>query len=553
MINRRKFIRTTSLVTAGSLVALSFDGHASSASLPEPGVTTWEGPGGDVLSSTDYLLTLKQGREHWKPFVYYSYNRSVDKVVDPEGRYLKHGFLNLHANQYIDPQLNKDTYAHSWAYFDFSGAPVEVTLKISKGVEGIDLPLKSCGIFPQHLGIKCRIIADDTIRFLMDKPAKIAIIPNHLQAVEKIIQSGQAGVHEGYRNPFFLFAREPETEIPDREALDTLVVKPGDQYGPQDFMKAKTIWFEPGVHDYSKYNSGDPDHYIDLITGQTLYLAGGSYVYGHVSSKIKIPVGNMPVMKGRGTMSGEKNAWSGIPYVTTEVRNVRLEGIHLTDPNNHISHSNSPFKDVAVVGAWHGNTDGQTVDGPDGDPFTGWHSDNCFVMAADTNLKFRGSSRIRNYTVWQLANAEPLWIANSWDSLLDGLHVICYNKIVAESSKNPGQVINIHIRESGNFRNIKTMNVHCEAPFVTKLFLVESANKSDAVSYDNIVFENITVNTPKILFKSTVGNKSNDCAPFGEVIFRNLVINGRKVTNGNCLEYFALLEGVTVGKEVKFE
>jgi hypothetical protein len=85
------------------------------------------------------------------------------------------------------------------------------------------------------------------------------------------------------------------------------------------------------------------------------------------------------------------------------------------------------------------------------------------------------------------------------------------------------------------------------------LFLVESANKSDTVSYDNIVFENITVNTPKILFKSTVGNKSNDCAPFGEVIFRNLVINGRKVTNGNCLEYFALLEGVTVGKEVKFE
>ena len=553
MINRRNFIRTTSLVTAGSLASISLDGQIQPKSRQEKGLIIWEGPGGDVLTSDDYLLTLKQGKDSYKPYVYYTYNRSVDKVVDAEGLYLKHGFLNLHANQYIDPSLNKDTYAHSWAYFDFSGGPVEVTVKISKGVVGLDLPLKSCGIFPQHLGIKCRIISEDTISFVLDKPAKIAIVPNYLQAIEKISQSGKPGVHDGYRNPFFLFAREPEGERPDKEAPETLVVKPGDKFGPHDFVKAKTIWFEPGVHDYSKYNAEDPDHYIELKTGQTLYLAGGSYVYGHVSSKIKMPVSEMPVMRGRGTMSGERNVWSGIPYVTTEVKNVRLDGIHLSDPNNHISHSNSPFKDIAVVGAWHGNTDGQTVDGPDGDPFSGWHSDNCFVMAADTNLKFRGSSRIRNYTVWQLANAEPLWIANSWDSFLDGLNVICYNKIGSENSKNPGQVINIHIRESGNFRNIKTMNVYCEAPFVSKLFLIESANKSNNVSYENIVFENITVNTPKIINKSTVGNISRDCTPFGEVIFRNLVINGTKVTNENCLDYFSLLEGVGVGKELKFE
>jgi hypothetical protein len=550
-MNRRNFIKTTSLATAGSLAAFSLKACAPNG--PGKGVITWDGPGGEVLSSTDYQLTLKQGRKSWKPFVYYTYNRSVDKVVDAEGRYLKHNFLGLHANQYIDPKLNKDTYAHSWAYFDFSGAPVEVTVKINNGVEGLDLPLKSCGIFPQHLGIECRIIADDTISFIMDKPAKIAIVPNHIQALEKISLSGKPGVHDGYRNPFFLFAREPETDIPDKKAPGTLIIKPGDNYGPQDFEKAETIWFEPGVHDYSKYNPEDPDHYIDLKTGQTMYLAGGSYVYGHVSSKIKIPISDMPLMKGRGTMSGERNVWTGIPYVTTEVKNVRLDGIHLTDPNNHISHSNSPFKDIAVVGAWHGNTDGQTVDGPDGDPFTGWHSDNCFFMAADTNLKFRGSSRIRNYTAWQLANAEPLWIASSWDSYLDGLYVICFNKMPAPTSANPGQVINAHIRESGSFKNIKINNVICEAPFVAKLFLLESANKSEKVSYENVVFENITVNTPHIMFKSTVGNKSKDCSPFGEVIIRNLVVNGVKVTNENCLDYFELLEGVTIGKELKFE
>lgn len=552
-MNRRNFIRTTSLATVGGIAAISLDSCAQPGAVSEKGVITWDGPGGEVLTSSDYELTLRQGRKSWKPYVYYTYNRSVDKVVDAEGLYLKHGFLSLHANQYIDPKLSRDTYAHSWTYFDFQGGPVEVTLKINKGVEGLDLPLKSCGIFPQHLGIKCEIVSVDTITFVLYKPAKIAIVPNHLQAVEKMKQSGKAGVHDGYRNPFFLFTRAPETDIPDKKAPDTLIIKPGDKYGPQDFEKAKTIWFEPGVHDYSKYNPDDPDHYIDLKTGQTVYLAGGSYVYGHVSSKIRIPVSDMPLMRGRGTMSGEKNVWTGVPYVTTEVKNVRLDGIHLADPNNHISHSSSPFNDIAVIGAWHGNTDGQTVEGPDGDPFTGWHSDDCFVMAADTNLKFRGSSRIRNYTAWQLSNAEPLWVANSWDSLLDGLNVICFNKIADEKSPNPGQVINAHIRASGGFKNIRINNVNCDAPFVSKLFLLETSNKSKGVSYENVVFENITVNTPVILIKSTVGNTNKDCTPFGEVIFRNLVINGTKVTNENCLDYFRLLEGVEIGKELKFE
>ena len=39
----------------------------------------------------------------------------------------------------------------------------------------------------------------------------------------------------------------------------------------------------------------------------------------------------------------------------------------------------------------------------------------------------------------------------------------------------------------------------------------------------------------------------------GRIVFRNLVINGTRVTNANCRDYFDLLDGVTAGKELVFE
>ena len=79
--------------------------------------------------------------------------------------------------------------------------------------------------------------------------------------------------------------------------------------GVEDFAKAKVIYFEPGVHDYSQFNPSDPDHYIVLKSGQTAYLAerirlaglhiveppGGHAVYidaGHLLPQI--PAGEFP-------------------------------------------------------------------------------------------------------------------------------------------------------------------------------------------------------------------------------------------------------------------
>ena len=348
-----------------------------------------------MAASPDYEVTVRSGSHSWRPFTYYSYNRPVDKLLDQEGKYIKLGFLALHSNEYKRPQDNRDTYAHSWTHFDFAGGPVEVEVKIKRPLDGLSRPLKSCGIFPSTLGIKGQVVASDTIRFTLERPAKLAVVPNHLEALQKLKTADHKQAFEGYRNPLFLFARAPETDAPNKNAPRTLVIKPGQARGVKDFDKAKVIYFEPGLHDYSQFNPSDPEHYITLQTGQTMYLAGGAYVYGVVNFAKRGPISEMPLLRGRGTLSGIKQRWTDVPYRTTLERNVRMEGIQIADPHNHISHSYSPVKDVAVVGAWHGNTDGLTRDVPKSESYKGWHIEDCFVMAGDGNLKVGGPARVR--------------------------------------------------------------------------------------------------------------------------------------------------------------
>jgi hypothetical protein len=526
-------------LTAAAGFALATATFASDAR-----IVVWGRPGLEVPVSPDYEVTVKSGGRTWQPFTYYSYNRPYDKLLDPEGKYIKLSFLALHSNEYKQPKDNKDTFAHSWTHFDFSGGPVEVEVKIRKGFDGLTLPLKSCGIFPSTLGITTRVIKGDTICFTLEKPAKIAIVPNHLQAMERLKTAEAKQAFEGYRNPLFLFARAPETNVPDKSAPGTVVVKPGQACSVADFAQAKVIYFEPGVHDYAQFNAADPDHYMTLRTGQTLYLAGGAYVFGVVRSEKGLPISALPLLRGRGTLSGIKQRWSDVPYYTTLEKGVRLDGIQIADPHNHISHSFAPVRDIAVVGAWHGNTDGFTREVPKSEPYQGWHVEDCFVMAADTNLKVGGPARVRNYTIWQLANAEPLWIRNPDGCMVDGLQVIAFN---AWPNR---QTVNI---SRGTVKNSVFKNFTIEAPFVPLLFLMPTGSENGGPVYENVLFENIRVNVPHIAKKSPFGTPGAPGAKPGRVVFRNLIINGTKVTAQNCGDYFDLAKEVSLGKEIIFE
>lgn len=507
-------------------------------------VIVWDGPGGNVAASRDYDVTLKAGGKTFRPFTYYSYNSPYDKTLDREGNYIKLSFLALHSNEYRKPENSLDTYAHSWTSFDFSGGPVDVEVKITKPGDGLTMPLKSCAVLPSSLKIACRVTGDNTMGFRLEKPAKFAVVPNHLLALEKLAKVERKQTFEGYRNPLFIFARAPETNAHSKTAPGTLVIKPGENYKAADFAKAKTIYFEPGVHDYSRFD-GNENFYIVLHKGQKMYLAGGAYVFGTVKSNIKTPIEDMPLLYGRGTLSGAKQRWTDLPYVNNVIIGVRFEGIQITDAHNHITHTNGPVKDVAIVGAWHGNTDGPTLEVPRSEKYGGIHVEDCFVMAADTNLKVGRTTRVKNYTAWQLSNAEALWVRGTEGAVVEDLHVIAYNAWGR-------QVVNFR-SDSTNQRNAVLRNITLEAPFSGMPFFMPSDYTGAGESFENILFENVTVNTPNLAAKSTFGFGKNDRSRLGRVVFRNLVINGTRVTAANCRDYFDLADGVTVGKEIVFE
>jgi len=120
---------------------------------------------------------------------------------------------------------------------------------------------------------------------------------------------------------------------------------------------------------------------------------------------------------------------------------------------------------------------------------------------------------------------------------------------IAYNNPSGRQAINI---SRGTVKNSVFRNFTIEAPFVPLLFLMPVNGGEVCPAYENVLFENITVNTPHIVKKSPFG--ANDAKTrIGKVVFRNLVVNGTKVTAQNCRDYFDLLQGVTVGKEIVFE
>lgn len=129
--------------------------------------------------------------------------------------------------------------------------------------------------------------------------------------------------------------------------------------------------------------------------------------------------------------------------------------------------------------------------------------------------------------------------------------------ILNEKSKvKPGQTFNLahdYRRPEMTGNSITVSNVVVDAPFLGRLFLITADLDADEVIYKDILFENVTVKTPYIKYKSAIGIKGNRKAQFGKVVFRNMVINGTRVTESNFADYFDILNGVVIGKEIIVE
>ncbi len=167
---------------------------------------------------------------------------------------------------------------YDFASFDFSG---RVRVRIRSAAS-----LANARILPESSGIAPVRRSDTELEFAADRPFRVSI------------------ERDGENSPLLLFGNPPERDAP----------KPGDP---------GVVYFGPGVHEAGK---------IELISGQTLYLAGGAVVRGGVVAR-----GDNISIRGRGILDG--NGYSHFRGPTTFM-------VHLEKCRNAV------VRDIVIRGSW---------------------------------------------------------------------------------------------------------------------------------------------------------------------------------------------------------
>ena len=201
-------------------------------------------------------------------------------------------------------------------------------------------PFRTCRVRPETAGVTVR---SDCVEIRLEKPARLSV-----------------EFDENVHNNLFLFADAAEADRKPAEAENL-------------------ICYEPGV-----YDAGE----IVLTEGQTLYLAGGAYVYGHVTAK-----GDNITICGEGVLSGEK--------LNHDVNKPRRQLISMTHCKNPVVRDvtllDSPgwtlcttwCRNVTIDNikeiCWNENSDGLDICGTSDVLIT-----NVFLRNADDNISVKG-------------------------------------------------------------------------------------------------------------------------------------------------------------------
>lgn len=559
-------------------------------------VWNYDVPGGSEFSSPDYKVTIEQDGVIYPSFVHYSF---------PLDEYFRYHTWDKKLFQHnVTPREKRTTVTHSTAIFSFKGR-ITVRVTINLGAENISLPLSSARILPSSYNIPCTIENGNTIVFSMDRPEKVAVVANY-DAVWKVFEDKgrnhlpapywntdyekefksfnfqgkniRHSLAEGYKNPLFILALPPEQQVPDKNSKQTLLVYPGDQPSQEQLNQYKTVWFTPGVHNFSKMGSY-PWYQTMVNSGQTFYLEGGAYVMARFKKDMESGNSAASII-GRGMISGIKHEWN-IGYlkdgskeidIKTIVRNVfssyhdggqvididTLVGVSITDRAFFGITGGRLIKDVGMLGAWHGNNDGP-------DFLDNCTIENCLLVAHDDNLKLNNNTHAKHIVIWQLENAHPIMVKEVRnnvifsDCVVEDIDIIAYFKDIkgVGDSNTWSQIAHSAIAciTGGDIEvsNFLYRDIRIESPFLYRLFTFYSMDTSKPYtprwlqvptsdSVHTIIkgmrFENISVNSPVIFHRSVIGSAYDNAV--SDFSFVNLKINGTIVTEENKDEFFEI-------------
>ena len=535
-------------------------------------VWTYDMPGGERFSSPDYEVTVEAGGKTHRAFVHYSFGREKYTQYRNDGSVLKE----------VDySRRPRGMVSHSAAIFSFRGV-VTVRIKVRDGAQCIKLPLKSAKVLPSSYHIPCTVEDGDTIVFTLDRPEKVAVIPNYDQAMAVYEDRGRGhlpaqswkdtletlakresfhgeglkdDLSEGYKNPLIVLAHPPEENVPDKRARDTLVVQPGTAPAQAEMDGHRTVWFAPGVHDLSSMGDA-PNHQTLVRGGQTVYLEGGSYVLAQFK---KGPGGNGDAaIAGRGIVSGLNHKWIIPNHMLTDID--RITGITVTDRPCFGIAGGRQIDDIAMIGAWHGNTDG-----PD-------HTDNCtitnsFLLAHDDNLKLNHRTHARHLVIWQLANAHPIMVKEFLrdgvtlaDSVVEDVDIIAYfQPPVRWSSWHRLAPAAIACLTGTDLKvaNFTFRDIRIESPYLFRVFGIYNLDTNQEYTpswfppygqsptaelrhtrIDGMTFRDIQVRCPLIAYRSLIGSAYPDSLK--NLRFVNLRINDTTVTEENKDSFFEI-------------
>jgi hypothetical protein len=379
-------------------------------------VTVYNAPD-SIMHSREYMVEIFQNEMSHKSFVYTSNNKFADK-------------------------LDAMTDFNHWTTFSFSGA---VTVKITKrnGFVG------GAKVYPLSLGIE-PVIQGKTLTFTLQKPAKLYIEMLHMD-----------------EHPLFVFADEPEMDVPDKS-------------------DPNVIWFDEG----QLYNVGEK---FPVKSGQTVYVEGGAWVYGTFA--LEENAKNVTI-KGRGVISSEKlgrrpnsqNIPVSTIYGPGTNGNCIIEGITITDPAHFciITYIPNQTRNVKLFGWWY-----QTDGWGGGDNST---LEDAFIKVNDDNVKvYRQNQKISNLIIYQQLNGAPFQL--SWGNhaanncTVDGVEIVkCF--VPYDSRPGNGDLINLrHHGKGEHIYNLRFSNITANRG----VYRILGLNNDRGGKVENIVLENFSI------------------------------------------------------------
>lgn len=375
-------------------------------------------------------------------------------------------------------------YTSSWTSFDLHGA-CEIRIR------HLGSPVREGVVRPLAAGVQARI-EDGEVVLELDRPGKLSV-----------------ECDGDLTDALFLFANEPETEVPASD-------------------DPNVVWFGPGIHEIGKF--------YPLKSATTYYLAPGAFLKGSFAGG-----GEGTRVIGRGILSGADYKWPGhlqeknaarVDLVKLAGDNLELTGITLVDSPYYVviaTGRNNRFRDLKIL-AWYNNTDGISA-GP------GARIEDCFLRVADDAFKpFVTDTRIERCVSWvDKASAFQL----SWNTRKDNggsevrdCDVIHHMPFCTQRNQWTGAVFwswhggPAHIHDL-LFEDIRIEGV---SPCLINLFMGRnpwSPQEGEWGRFSRLVFRNITCEQPFRFSSALLGLDATH--PIADVSIENLTIAGRRV------------------------